>query len=170
MLSTEDRENILVLMSSEPDVEEASKEGEAPAEGQKFSDSPHMIEVMELLQEAHIRCLDYYPWTSGHSEASLFFAFLKLSGTAMTEIMTLDGRDAGIIDSYFEANRKGFGKREKPNAADKAALAAHLDAAGWPKDNTALYQLADNYLEMKMIREMLRRAFDAGEFGFMNRY
>jgi hypothetical protein len=170
-LSLEDREIALVMFAesteNEPIEAEPALENEA-VEEPPFQ-SEHMAEVFELLEEAHMRCLDLYPWNSGQSETSRLHAFLNIFGEAIARTLKLEEMDIAIIDTFYEINKKKLANRNRLTAPEKAALAAHLQMASWPMDDKGLLEFATDYAETLMMKEMLRRAFDTGDFSKLER-
>ena len=69
--STQNAQPIEEALADEPPQDDAAA---APLALQ----NEHMAEVFDLLEEAHMRCLDLYPWNSGQSETSRFYAFLTI--------------------------------------------------------------------------------------------
>ena len=170
-LSPEDREIALVMFAesteNEPIEAEPALENDA-VEKPPFQ-SEHMAEVFELLEEAHMRCLDLYPWNSGQSETSRLHAFLNIFGEAIARTLKLEERNIAIIDTFYEINKKKLANRNRLTAPEKAALATHLQMASWPMDDKGLLEFATDYAETLMMKEMLRRAFDTGDFSKLER-
>jgi hypothetical protein len=173
-MAPEDREIALVMMAESMDQHDAMKAQQAETAANGAADtaesdaspfaSEQMAEVAELLEESYLRCLDLYPWSSGQADAARIHAMLTLMGDAMAEALKLQKLDIAVANAFYDANRKKMANRRELNAAEKLALAAHLEAAGWPKDDQQLQALARAYVEMKMGQDMLRRAFDTGDF------
>lgn len=170
-LSAEDREIALVMFAESTQFDRKADEpqtdadaGEAPA----FM-SEHMAEVFELLEESHMRCLDLYPWNSGQSEASRLHAFLNIVGDAIAKTLKLEDMDIAALDGFYDANKKKMVHRNRLNAVEQAALTTHLAAASWKTDNIELLKISEDYVETLMMRDMLRRAFDTGDFTKLER-
>lgn len=169
-MTPEDHENARVMLAEGFEAETAreAQAGGQPAADENSDEAPfmseHMAEVFEMLQEAHVRCIDLYPWTSGQSEASRFYAFFTIIGDMMTAMLKLTDVDLAVADTYFEENKKKFGKRIKMTSAERASFAAYLDTTTWPKDDIELRNTASDYLETKLMKEQLRRAFSTGDF------
>lgn len=172
-LSVEDREIALIMFAEGTQnaaaadiaaIESAAQNDAADAGDKAGFGGEHMGEVMELLEEAHMRCLDLYPWTSGQSEASRLSAFLGLMDDAITRMLKLDQMDGATLDNFYETNKKKFVQRSRLNKAEKLSLTAHLRSANWKVEDTALLAMAQDYTEALMMKEMLRRAFVTGDF------
>lgn len=169
-MTLEDREIALVMFAESTQNDQLDTE---PADDLPLQDeaddappftSEHMAEVFELLEEAHMRCLDLYPWNSGQSEASRMSAFLGILGDAIAKTVKLEGLDLKIADAFYETHKKKLIHRNRLTAAEKTALTTHLQAASWPTDDQALLDLTADYIETLMMKDMLRRAFDTGDF------
>ena len=174
-MTAEDREIALVMFAEstqngQPDVEQAAV---LPSEEEASDAHPFASELMavvfELLEEAHMRCLDLYPWNSGQSEASRMSAFLGILGDAIAKTVKLEGLDLKIADAFYETHKKKLIHRNRLTAAEKTALTTHLQGASWPTDDQALLDLTADYIETLMMKDMLRRAFDTGDFSKLER-
>lgn len=169
-MTPEDREIALVMFAES--TMHAPADDAAPAEPMPENGADHvppyaseqLAEVFELLEEAHMRCLDLYPWNSGQSEASRMYAFLSIIGEAIGKTLKLEEMDIATLDGFYDANKKKFTHRNRLTAPEKANLATHLQVANWAVEDQALVDLATDYAETLMMKEMLRRAFDTGDF------
>jgi hypothetical protein len=160
--STQNAQPIEAALADEPPRDDAA---DAPLAFQ----NEHMAEVFDLLEEAHMRCLDLYPWNSGQSETSRFYAFLTILGDATARTLTLAKLDIAAADGFYDAGKKKFANRNRLMGVEKTALIAHLQAASWPTDDQALLDMTTDYVETRMMKEMLRRAFDTGDFSKLER-
>lgn len=160
--STQNAQPIEEALADEPPQDDAAA---APLALQ----NEHMAEVFDLLEEAHMRCLDLYPWNSGQSETSRFYAFLTILGDATARTLKLAELDIAAANGFYDASKKKFANRNRLTAVEKAALAAHLQTASWPTDDQALLDMTTDYVETRMMKEMLRRAFDTGDFSKLER-
>jgi hypothetical protein len=172
-LSAEDREIALVMFAESTQFDPKTNEPQTDA-GVDASEAPtfmseHMAEVFELLEESHMRCLDLYPWNSGQSEASRFHAFLNIVGDAIAKTLKLEEMDIAALDGFYDANKKKMVHRNRLNAAEQAALTTHLAAASWKTEDIELLKISEDYVETLMTRDMLRRAFDTGDFTKLER-
>jgi hypothetical protein len=172
-LTAEDREIALVMFAESTQFDRKADEAQTDAaadasEAPSFM-SEHMAEVFELLEESHMRCLDLYPWNSGQSEASRLHAFLNIVGDAIAKTLKLEDMDIAMLDGFYDASKKKMLHRNRLNAAEQAALATHLAAASWKTDNIELLKISEDYVETLMMRDMLRRAFDTGDFTKLER-
>lgn len=174
-MTPEDREIALVMFaeSTQINVADAEQAADLPLENEAGDVPPfaseHMAEVFELLEEAHMRCLDLYPWNSGQSETSRLYAFLTILGDATARTLTLAKLDIAAADGFYDAGKKKFANRNRLTDIEKTALAAHLQTASWPADDSALLGIVTDYVETRMMKEMLRRAFDTGDFTKLER-
>jgi hypothetical protein len=172
-LSAEDREIALVMFAESTRFDRKTDEPQTDA-GVDASEAPpfmseHMAEVFELLEESHMRCLDLYPWNSGQSEASRYHAFLNIVGDAIAKTLKLEDMDIAALDGFYDANKKKMVHRNRLNAAEQAALTTHLAAASWKTEDIELLKISADYVETLMTRDMLRRAFDTGDFTKLER-
>lgn len=169
-MTPEDREIALVMFaeSTQNDQLDAEPKADLLVENEAGDAPPfaseHMAEVFELLEEAHMRCLDLYPWNSGQSEASRMYAFLSIIGDALEKTVKLEELDLKIADAFYETHKKKLIHRNRLKAVEKTALVTDLQAASWPTDDQALLDLTGDYVETLMMKDMLRRAFDTGDF------
>ena len=175
-MTPEDHEIALVMFAESTQNPVPIEEPLADESGQnEAADAPlafqneHMAEVFDLLEEAHMRCLDLYPWNSGQSETSRFYAFLTILGDATARTLKLAELDIAAADSFYDAGKKKFTNRNRLTAMEKTALVAQLQAASWPTEDQALIDMATDYVETRMMKDMLRRAFDTGDFSKLER-
>ena len=170
-LSAEDREIALVMFAESTQFDRKADEAQADADASEAPAfmSEHMAEVFELLEESHMRCLDLYPWNSGQSEASRLHAFLNIVGDAIAKTLKLEDMDIAALDGFYDANKKKMVHRNRLNAVEQAALATHLAAASWKTEDPELLKISEDYVETLMTRDMLRRAFDTGDFTKLER-
>ena len=172
-LTAEDREIALVMFAESTQFDRKADEPQTDADAGADEAAPfmseHMAEVFELLEESHMRCLDLYPWNSGQSEASRLHAFLNIVGDAIAKTLKLEDMDITTLDSFYETNKKKMAHRNRLNAVEQAALATHLVSASWKTDNAELLKISQDYVETLMMRDMLRRAFDTGDFTKLER-
>ena len=169
-MTPEDREIALVMFAESTMNGPAEDEALADAMAENGADhvppyaSEQLAEVFELLEEAHMRCLDLYPWNSGQSEASRMYAFLSIIGEAIGKTLKLDQMDIATIDGFYDTHKKKFTHRNQLTAPEKAALKTHLQAASWEIEEQGLVDMATDYAETFMMKDMLRRAFETGDF------
>ena len=174
-MTPEDREIALVMFAESTQNDQLDAEPAADLSVEDGADnappfaSEHMAEVFELLEEAHMRCLDLYPWNSGQSEASRMYAFLGIIGDAAAKTAKLAELDLAAADGFYETHKKKLIHRNRLTAAEKTALAAHLQASSWPTDDEDLLNLTADYVETLMMKDMLRRAFDTGDYSKLER-
>ena len=175
-MTPEDHEIALVMFAestqnTQPKEEPASDQAvqNDAADAPLAFQSEHMAEVFDLLEEAHMRCLDLYPWNSGQSETSRFHAFLTILGDATARTLALGKLDIAAADAFYDADKKKFANRNRLTELEKTALAAHLQTTSWPTDDQALLDMTTDYIETRMMKEMLRRAFDTGDFSKLER-
>lgn len=169
-MTPEDREIALVMFAESTmhaPVDDAAPADAMPEKGEDHAPpyaSEQLAEVFELLEEAHMRCLDLYPWNSGQSEASRMYAFLSIIGEAIGKTLKLEAMEIATLDGFYDANKKKFTHRNQLTVSEKIALKSHLQAASWAVEDQALVDMATDYAETLMMKEMLRRAFDTGDF------
>lgn len=172
-LTAEDREIALVMFAEstqfERKADEAQTDADADASEAPSFMSEHMAEVFELLEESHMRCLDLYPWNSGQSEASRLHAFLNIVGDAIAKTLKLEDMNIATLDGFYDASKKKMLHRNRLNATEQAALATHLAAASWKTEDPELLKISEDYVETLMMRDMLRRAFETGDFTKLER-
>ena len=104
------------------------------------------------------------PYASGQSEASRMYAFLSIIGEAIGKTLKLEAMEIATLDGFYDANKKKFTHRNQLTVSEKIALKSHLQAASWAVEDQALVDMATDYAETLMMKEMLRRAFDTGDF------
>ena len=92
------------------------------------------------------------------------YAFLSIIGEAIGKTLKLEAMEIATLDGFYDANKKKFTHRNQLTVSEKIALKSHLQAASWAVEDQALVDMATDYAETLMMKEMLRRAFDTGDF------
>jgi hypothetical protein len=127
-------------------------------------DSPRMKEVGVLLEAAHNRCLDFWPWTAGKSGSAMAWATGAIYREANAQAVGSTGHDPAVIEQWFAAHRAEIMAARDPARRWGGPLKDHLTGIGWGEKESAAVGFGELYFVDIVNMELFAGDFAKGTF------
>lgn len=152
-MAQEDREIALILVVDELQFGDP-----------EHRDSARMREVDALIDAAHNRCLDFWPWTVGKSANAMAWAAGAIYREANAQAVSSTGHDPAVIEQWFTSHRAEIMAARDPAKRWGGPLKDHLSGIGWGDKDSAPVGLGELYFADIVNMELLTADFAKGIF------